>query len=181
MAKQGRPTKYNNKVASIICEKLAQGESLVAICRPDSMPSRVSVYAWLDAEVNSKELRDERGFLNRYTRARELQADSFFDDAIDIADHCEHDEVEVEGPNGKYTKPSHENIQRSRLRVDTRLKVAAITRPEKYSEKKIMELTGKAGGPIEHASTLSDDQLAAIAAGSSQGATGPKDGEKGAD
>jgi hypothetical protein len=147
----GQPTKYNEKVAKEICDRLAVGESLVAICEADSMPTRRCVYHWLDEAAKQNAKPELVEFFHRYTRARDLQADSFFDEAIHIADSQEDDVIEIEREDGStYEKVQHNVVQRSKLRVDTRLKVAAITRPEKYSEKKLMELTGKDGGAIEN-------------------------------
>ena len=148
--KVGRPPKFTKDIANEICEKLSVGESLISICRSDHIPDRVTVYKWLSAGVKLDADKNMVEFLNKYTRARELQADSFFDEAIDIADFSENDTITKEDRQGnEYETVNHEAIQRSRLRVDTRFKVAAISRPKKYSEKRIMELTGKDGGPIE--------------------------------
>jgi hypothetical protein len=145
----GRPTKYSKELADEICTRISDGESLVSICRGDHMPSRVTIYAWLDAEVQDEELNRERQFLNRYARARELQADSFFDEAVFIADNTERDTYKIEIAEGvEAEKVDHEAIQRSKLRVDTRLRIAAVSKPEKYSEKKLHELTGRGGAPI---------------------------------
>ena len=35
----GRPTDYRQETADAICERLANGESLRAICRDDAMPA----------------------------------------------------------------------------------------------------------------------------------------------
>jgi hypothetical protein len=145
----GQPTKYNEAVAKEICHRLSMGESLVGICQSENMPTRACVYHWLDEAAKEDAPKYLIEFFDRYTRARDLQSDSFFDEAIYIADDSSGDVVEMKRDDGTtYDKVQHEVIQRSKLRVDTRLKVAAVTRPEKYSEKKLMELTGKGGGPV---------------------------------
>lgn len=56
-----------------------------------------------------------------------------------------------------------------RVAVDTFLKVAAKLSPEDYGDKSRVEHTGRDGGPIKlQASTLSDDELAAIVARGNQ-------------
>jgi transcriptional regulator with XRE-family HTH domain len=59
-----------------ICDKLAEGESLRSICRRMGIPESTARY-WL---------RENGEHFPQYARARELQADSFFDAVIDIAD-----------------------------------------------------------------------------------------------
>jgi hypothetical protein len=50
-----------------------------------------------------------------------------------------------------------DHVQRSKLRIDTRLKLLAKWNP-KYADKSAVELTGKDGGPISYAD-MSDDDL----------------------
>ncbi len=42
----GRPTRYTPKVAADICTRLAEGESLRAICKDDAMPGLRTVMGW---------------------------------------------------------------------------------------------------------------------------------------
>lgn len=59
-----------------ICDKLAEGKSLRAICREMGKPES-SVRYWL---------RENGDNFAQYARARELQGDCYFDAVIDIAD-----------------------------------------------------------------------------------------------
>src|SRR6516225_264540 len=68
----------------------------------------------------------------RYTRAREAQADKFFREIIEIADDASRDYVATS--DGKRIV-DHENIQRSRLRVDARKWAAARLAPKKYGDR----------------------------------------------
>ncbi|MCH7572829.1 MAG: site-specific integrase [Planctomycetes bacterium] len=45
--KTGRPTKYNDKLADIICHRMIEGESLRQICDDSTMPCKASVLTWL--------------------------------------------------------------------------------------------------------------------------------------
>ncbi len=148
--KVGRPPKFTEDIAQEICDRLSVGESLIAISRDDHIPDRVTVYKWLGDAV--KRDADEKmvEFLNKYKRSRELQADSFFDEAIDIADETAQDTTTKKDRYGNdHEVINHEAIQRSKLRVETRFKIAAISKPSKYSEKRLMEITGKDGEPIK--------------------------------
>ena len=86
-------------------------------------PSQQSVYTWLREDVD---------FLERYTRAREAQADKLFREIIEIADDASRDYVATS--DGKRIV-DHENIQRSRLRVDARKWAAARLAPKKYGDR----------------------------------------------
>jgi hypothetical protein len=68
-------------------------------------------------------------FRDQYARAREEQADKLFREIIEIADDASGDYVTTS--DGKRIV-DHENIQRSRLRVDAR---AARLAPRKYGDR----------------------------------------------
>lgn len=40
-----RPSTYTPELADLICERLANGESLLQVCRDDGMPSKATIYA----------------------------------------------------------------------------------------------------------------------------------------
>lgn len=125
----GRPTKYNESIVKEICSRIASGESLLQICRDKHMPSRISVHSWL-LDDRYKE------FLNRYTRARELQADYIFDELLDIADDGSNDWIERETKSGRIIEVvNQEHVQRSRLRVDTRKWYLSKVLPKKYGDR----------------------------------------------
>lgn len=119
-----RPTDYSEQLAAQICERLADGESLKAICSGDDMPSKASIYLWL---TKHKE------FLDMYVRAREDQADTLADEIIDIADESSQDTI-VDPETGA-ARANTEWINRSRLRVDARKWVAAKLKPKKYGDR----------------------------------------------
>lgn len=120
----GRPSDYCEEIVDEICTRLMDGESLRSILNDEHLPTRKTVYSWLH---------NNREFLNRYTEAREIQADTFVDDMCDIADDSTNDYMEKVSLSGEVkTVVDHENINRSRLRVDTRKYVAERFRPKKY-------------------------------------------------
>lgn len=71
----GRPSKYRDKIADEICDRIADDESLESICRDDHMPSSATVRVWL---------RDKEVFQANYVRAREEQAHTVADLMGDI-------------------------------------------------------------------------------------------------
>ncbi len=134
--KKGRPPLYTETLAAKLCERLAEGETLRSICRDDAMPGKTTVLRWLSDKKNAD-------FRDQYAHARELQADSLFDEALEIADATSGDWITDK--DGKKTL-DHEHVQRSRLRVDTRKWAAGKLAPKRYGDK--LQHTGEGGGPI---------------------------------
>jgi hypothetical protein len=112
-----RPVLYSEPLADEICERVAAGERLAAIYTAETGPSRVTVLRWLA---------EHEGFRQSYQLAREARADRYADEIIAIADGAGEDA----------------NVQRDRLRVDTRKWAAAKLAPGKYGEKVQTELSG---------------------------------------
>ena len=135
--KPGRPTVYSDTLAATICTRLAEGESLRKICADDDLPGISTVMGWL-FDGKHDELSEQ------YVRARQAQAELRADEIIDIADDSSGDTTIDE--NGRETV-NHENIARSRLRVDGRKWVASKLLPKVYGDK--LQHTGDGGGPIK--------------------------------
>jgi len=119
----GRPSDYSEELVEEICLRISFGEGLVKICKDEHIPSRSTVMRWL---LNNKEFQD------KYAQAREAQADYLLEELLDIADDKSGDTYEDAKGN---IKIDHENINRSRLRVDTRKWVIAKLAPKKYGDK----------------------------------------------
>lgn len=113
-------TTYTDAIASAICERIGDGESLRSICASEDMPSKSTVFKWLA---------ENKAFSDQYARARESQADSMADDIVSIAD-------EPGDPNDK------------RVRIDARKWVASKLRAKVYGDKVTQEHTGANGGPL---------------------------------
>lgn len=123
----GRPSAFTQKTADAICARIADGESLRQICRDAAMPDKSTVMRWLDAHA---------AFRDQYARARELQADHFADEILEIADDGTNDWMTREGKDGDGIEvANHEHINRSRLRVDSRKWLMSKLAPKKYGEK----------------------------------------------
>lgn len=132
--KQGRPTDYTLDKADQICDWYSNGKTLTKCCQ-DFGIGRTTLYRWMVAH---------KEFSERLARARELFADAIADEVLDIADTVEEGEVVEEGydGNGEFKKVKTEDaIQRSKLRVETRLKLLAKWSPEKYGDKKQVDVT----------------------------------------
>lgn len=128
----GRPTDYTPEIAAEICERLSAGQTLLHIVEDDAMPSRASVYRWLDVD---KEFRDS------YARARERGAHTLAEETLRIADDSTRDRIAGEIVD-------HDHIARSRLRVDTRKWYAGQIAPKTFGPSMRSEVSGPDGGPI---------------------------------
>lgn len=124
---RGRPTVYDEQTASDILARLAEGESLRSICRSDEMPAESTVRLWA--------LDDREGFAARYTRARELQAERWAEEVLDISDN---------GKAGDMVQ-----MMQLRLRVDARKWLLSKLLPKKYGESATLKHTGPDGGAVE--------------------------------
>ncbi len=129
--KPGRPSTYTKAIGDEICRRLSEGEPLRSICRDEKMPHWTTAYDWMAA--------DEQ-FSLRIARAREIGGDAIAHDCIDIADESALDTIEAD--DGRII-PNHEVIQRSKLRVETRLKLLAVWFPNKYGNKVELNHKGK--------------------------------------
>jgi len=120
--KKGRPSLYTEPLATRICRRLAEGESLRAICADKAMPAISTVMGWLFDGNHD-------GFSEQYARAREAQAELRADEITDIADGVEHGASEA--------------VQAARLRIDARKWIAAKLLPKRYGDK--LDLGGTVG------------------------------------
>lgn len=116
---------YSPDTKDKVCQLIAEGKSLREIAAEKGMPHQATVCLWA--------VTDE-AFYEQYARAREIQAELRADELVEIADG--------EG-----------DVQRDRLRIDTRKWVAAKLLPKKYGDK--LDHTGNVGLTV----TLPDDVI----------------------
>ena len=137
---RGRPSTYSEEIANTICERLADGESLLGILENgDGMPAYRTVMQWLEAHED---------FAQNYARSRAVHADREFERIQQIADDGSNDWIESNDPNNPGYRLNGENIARSRLRVDTLKWRLGRMAPKKYGDRAAIEMTGADGGPI---------------------------------
>ena len=108
-AQHGRPSEYSDEIAQEICDKLADGQSLASICREYDIPSRATVYNWLEAHPS---------FLDRYVRVRSTwQAESLADNVLDISN-------------------TEDDPRKAQVKINAAIWVAGKLAPKKYGETK---------------------------------------------
>lgn len=120
----GRPSSYTTELADAICDRIAEGESLRAICRGEDMPAMSTVFRWLATD---------EAFAEQYARAREEQAEALADEIVSISDEAE--VVTKQQGEDVVLALDPTAVARNRLRVDARKWVAAKLKPKKYGDK----------------------------------------------
>jgi hypothetical protein len=146
-----RPSIYTPALATEICKRLADGESLRSICRdPDGVfPNRATVIEWVTI--------DREGFASQYARARDIGLDVMAERALEIAatpakaykvkrtrvvgavatDGDDDPELgtEIESTSG-------DAVDRSKLHVDTLKWYLSKLAPKRYGDKIQVEHSG---------------------------------------
>lgn len=143
-AKTGRPTMFSETLAAVICGRLAAGDTLTAICKTTGFPVPATVHRWT---------RENSQFRADYTLARDDQTHRWGDEIIEIADDSSLDTMDsVDKQGNPIQVANHANVQRDRLRVDTRKFLMAKLNGQQYGDKVEHEVRGK----VDHIHTLSD-------------------------
>lgn len=115
-------------------EKLAEAGvdrkalALVAVMR-DVMPSKSAMLRWL---AKYEDFRDH------YARASAVRSGVFMEETIDITDNASNDWMEINDGENRGWRANGENIQRSKLRVETRKWMAIKLLPKMYGDKTII-------------------------------------------
>ena len=106
------PTRFSQEIFDTICERIAEGESLRAICSEPDMPSKWAFLKWL-----AKDEEDGDGLLvAQYARARDAQVEGEVDEMVLIAD-------------------TEEDPARARVRIWARQWKAGKMKPKKYGDR----------------------------------------------
>lgn len=124
----GRKSTYSALIADQICARIAEGETLQAICRDSGMPKWRTVYDWMDAH---------EAFAANIALARDIGFDAIAEGTIAIIDAAPE-----RGADGKID-PGW--VQHQKLRAEHRLKLLAKWSPKKYGERMNLEHSGKVG------------------------------------
>ncbi len=140
-----KPWPYDPNIGEDICARISAGEALVEICACKGMPSRHTVYRWLHSTPR---------FGDSYARARVAQMSCWADEIITIADDATNDYMDrtVNGRTERVLDP--ENINRSKLRIETRKWIMAKIASKVFGDKIQVDQTARR-------EDLTDDELMA--------------------
>jgi hypothetical protein len=122
---------YSEELAEEICDRIARGESLYAICKSPGMPTEKAVRLWVETRP--------RTFAPKYTRAREFGCDSIAEQVIAIGDK------DFTGPDGWVDNGA---VQAARLQAENRKWFLSKLMPKRYGDKITQEITGEDGGAL---------------------------------
>lgn len=117
----GRPSLYTEELAEEICAQIADGASLLAVCRAEGMPTTRTVYRWVD---------DNEDFCRKYARAREMQGHANAALAVESALYAQ-------------------DAGLGRLAYDALKWHASKLAPKVYGDKTEVAVTGANGGPVQ--------------------------------
>jgi len=148
----GAPTTYNSHIGTVICIRIAEGESLRQILKTEGMPAQSTVYEWLLRHPD---------FAEQYTRAREEQADTLADEIIHIADE-QPEIVVVTDKTGKVIEHKLDGafLQWQKNRIEARKWTAMKLKPKKYGDRVALE--GVEGGAAIKTEDTSADKFLEI-------------------
>lgn len=121
---------FSQAIADIVCERIAQGEPLAQICRDEGIPSATTIRNWQDADAD---------FSCAIARAREAGFDAIADTCMEIADNARNDYMEKASQSGAF-EFNAEHVQRSKLRIDTRIKLLSKWDPKRYGDKQTIDI-----------------------------------------
>jgi len=127
---------YSQALVDEICARLSVGEPLAVICRDPHMPSDRAVRYWVERMP---------AVASAIACAREAGHDSIAADCLSIADDARNDWMERQAADGdeKAAQFNAEHVQRSKLRIETRLKLLAKWDPKRWGERQHVEHSGK--------------------------------------
>lgn len=141
MAKLGRPTNYTPEMGAMICDAIAEGQTLTDFCADEAMPKTSTIGHWRSKHPD---------FEAMYAHARLLAGDREADNAKRFSEM-----THVQLPNGMYV-PLDTN--RARLMADTAKWRASKLYPKNYGDKQFIEHSGS----IAFTDMTEEDLLAAI-------------------
>ena len=120
---------YTPELATAICEAVATTpRGLLFLCASnENFPPEARVSEWL---------RKYPEFRAEFDLAKLRQADLLFDQCLEIADDDRHDTKTITRGDGSTLEVmDFEWVARSKLKVETRLKMAGKLSPKKYGDK----------------------------------------------
>jgi hypothetical protein len=136
---------FTQEIADRICERLAAGESLNAICKDEGFPAESTVRGWA--------LDNVQGFAAKYTRARELQAHFLAEEIIRISNTPQHGIKTVSKPDGIEITEG-DMIDHRKLQVDARKWYLSKVLPKVYGDKLDLNVDATVRGSVSYQANM---------------------------
>ena len=131
-------TRRSASIEERLLAGVADGRTLREMCRETNV-GRATVYTWMKDE----------DFAQRMARARAIGFDAIAEEMLEIADDSRNDWVQR--ADASETDPptrNPDNIARSKLRIDTRMRVLAHWDPRRYASGAPGGVAGLAAGDV---------------------------------
>lgn len=124
---------YTPEIFERICNEVGEGETLTAVCRGLNIGTS-TVYDWM---------RENETLSGLFAQARARGFDAIADECVRIAEDGSNDYIKTD--DGLVLDREH--VQRSKLRIETRLKLLAKWDPKRYGDR--LELAGDKSAPLK--------------------------------
>lgn len=131
---------YDRETALRICDLIATGKTLDSICEMPGMPAASTFRGWVMDDI------DGIGAVS--TRAYEMGCHAIAGETMAIADDGRNDWMRDNDPDNQGYKFNGEHVQRSKLRIETRMRLIGKWLPKVFGDKVTQEHTGPNGGPL---------------------------------
>lgn len=133
---------WTEELEDSICSAIAiNPKGLEAICAEnESFPSPAAIYIRLNKS---------KDFVEKYARAREMQLQVLADELVPLADQdriCKKRTIKADGSEEIVIL---DQVERTRLQIETRKWLLGKLAPKKYGDKVQNEHSGPDGGPIQ--------------------------------
>jgi hypothetical protein len=133
--RSGAQSIFTAALFTAICDRISRGESLRSVCRDPEMPHKSTVLRWLH---EMPDLRDQ------YVRARDDLMEYWASDILEIADDGTLDTIPGLNKYGdEVMVPNHANVQRDRLRIDSRKWLLSKLAARTYGDRLDVEVSGE--------------------------------------
>lgn len=143
--KEGGKGLYDDKLATEFCERMCKGEAPTQICTDPRMPSYPTIIRWSLSDDPKYEV-----FRVMYEESRKIMWLYHADQMLDVSDNSKNDYMDR---YNKFTEETervfdNENVQRSKLRIDTRRWLLSKMLPHIFGDKVDVSVGGRDGKPI---------------------------------
>jgi hypothetical protein len=133
------PDEEKLRVIQYVLDQVRTGRHVLRVFREDREKEQLCDHAtfwrWID---DTEDMRD------KLVRAREAGVEALLDETLSIADDGSNDTYVEERDDGStFERINYDVIQRSKLRIETRIKLAQMLKPKTYGPKLDLTSGGK--------------------------------------
>ena len=132
-------TVFTQEIFDRICERMAEGESLRAICKTKGFPAKRTVMRWVE---------NDEALQKQYAKAQMDRIDHYAEQIVDIADECRVGKKVTTKANGDVETVEVDMVERAKVQIDARKWICARMAPKKYGDRVLNEHAGADGGPL---------------------------------